>query len=271
MRPKTGDTANILFIIVVCIVAVLPYLIMGISCFSTSASIKGNLIFSDISLSNFVSNWDSLMNEKYFLSSLWNSFFVSTLASLGGVLVASMAGYAYTIYSSKKINWLFLASFYSMLIPTAAILVPIFLIFKYTNLLDTYLALILTSMSIPFLIYLFKQNTRLFPTELISAAKIDGLSELSIFFKVYIPYLKPVYIAAIMISFFNAWNSILIPVVILQSQYKFTNAIFLNSLGSIWSADYAVMMLALLISTLPPLVLFLIFQRHIIKTMGGIN
>jgi len=271
MKPKTDDIANILFIIIICIIAILPYLIMGIACFSTSASIKGNLIFSDLSLYNLMRNWESLMDEKYFLSSLLNSFIVSSLASLCGVLVASMAGYAYTTYSSKRTNQIFLASFYSMLIPTAAVLAPTFLLFKYTDLLDTYLAVILTSMSIPFLIYLFKQNTRLFPSELISAARIDGLSELGIFFRIYIPSLKQVYIAAIMISFFNAWNLILIPVVILQSQYKFTNAIFLNSLGSIWSADYAVMMLALLISTLPSLLLFLIFQRHIIKTMGDIN
>lgn len=244
---------------------------MILSCFSTNASIKGNSIFLDISFSNFFNNWESLFQEKYFFSSLFNSFLVSTISALFGVLIASMAGYAYTIYKSEKTEMLFLFSFYSMMIPVAAILIPTFLIFKYVNLLDTYLAVILTSISLPFLIYLFKQNSQLFPIELIKAARMDGLSEIGVFFKIYIPSMQSVFIAAIMISFFNAWNAFLIPVVILQSQNKFTNAIFLNSLGSVWYGDYAVMMLALLLSTLPTIIIFMVFQRHLKNSFTGIN
>lgn len=67
------------------------------------------------------------------------------------------------------------------------------------------------------------------------------------------------------ISFLNAWNTILLPVVILQSQSKFTNAIYLNSLGSVWFGDYAVLMTSIVISTLPMVVMFLVFQRYIKK------
>lgn len=67
------------------------------------------------------------------------------------------------------------------------------------------------------------------------------------------------------ISFLNAWNTILLPVVILQSQSKFTNAIYLNSLGSVWFGDYAVLMTSIVISTLPMVVMFLVFQRYILK------
>lgn len=79
-----------------------------------------------------------------------------------------------------------------------------------------------------------------------------------------IPYLKPVFISAFIITFFESWNSILIPVVIIQSSEKFTNSIYLNSIGSIWFSDYGVLMASLLISTLPTLISFLIF-RHYIK------
>lgn len=126
-------------------------------------------------------------------------------------------------------------------------------------------AVVMASMSVPFLLYLFRQNALLLPKEIIKSAKLDGASEISIFFRIFIPNLKEVVIAAFIISFLNAWNTILLPVVILQSQSKFTNAIYLNSLGSVWFGDYAVLMTSIVISTLPMVVMFLVFQRYIKK------
>ncbi|SDA32599.1 ATP-binding cassette domain-containing protein [Ruminococcus sp. YE78] len=108
------------------------------------------------------------------------------------------------------------------------------------------------------------QNIKKFPFDIIKAARLDGASDVRIFFRLCIPYLKPVFISAFIITFFESWNSILIPVVIIQSSEKFTNSIYLNSIGSIWFSDYGVLMASLLISTLPTLISFLIF-RHYIK------
>lgn len=116
----------------------------------------------------------------------------------------------------------------------------------------------------PFLVFLFRQNIKKFPFDIIKAARLDGASDVRIFFRLCIPYLKPVFISAFIITFFESWNSILIPVVIIQSSEKFTNSIYLNSIGSIWFSDYGVLMASLLISTLPTLISFLIF-RHYIK------
>ena len=93
----------------------------------------------------------------------------------------------------------------------------------------------------------------------------EPLSNLDALLRSQIPNLKEVVIAAFIISFLNAWNTILLPVVILQSQSKFTNAIYLNSLGSVWFGDYAVLMTSIVISTLPMVVMFLVFQRYIKK------
>ena len=152
-----------------------------------------------------------------------------------------------------------------MYIPEATLLIPTFLLFKNLGMLNTYFAVVMASMSVPFLLYLFRQNALLLPKEIIKSAKLDGASEISIFFRIFIPSLKDVVIAAFIISFLNAWNTILLPVVILQSQSKFTNAIYLNSLGSVWFGDYAVLMTSIVISTLPMVVMFLVFQRYIKK------
>ena len=136
---------------------------------------------------------------------------------------------------------------------------------KNMGILNTYFAVICVSLSVPFLVYLFKQNALLLPKDMIKSARMDGATELSIFFRVFIPALREIILAAFIIAFFNAWNSIMLPVVILQSEAKFTNAIYLNSLGSIWFGDYAVLMTSIVISTLPILALFLLFQRYIKK------
>ena len=138
-----------------------------------------------------------------------------------------------------------------------------------TGLLNTYFAVIITSMSIPFLVFLFRQNTKLIPIDIIKSARMDGAYELNIFFRIYVPCMKNVYVAALLISFINAWTSVIFPMILLQSQDRFTFAIFLDSLGSLWYADYAVLMLALLVSSLPILIVYFIFQRQIKSLIGG--
>lgn len=168
------------------------------------------------------------------------------------------------VHRSKLSELFFTVTVLSMYIPASSLLLPTFLIFKNLSLLNTYFALILSSLNTPFLVFLFRQNIKKFPFDIIKAARLDGASDVRIFFRLCIPYLKPVFISAFIITFFESWNSILIPVVIIQSSEKFTNSIYLNSIGSIWFSDYGVLMASLLISTLPTLISFLIF-RHYIK------
>lgn len=150
-----------------------------------------------------------------------------------------------------------------MYIPTSSVLIPIFLIYRELGLLNTEFAVILTSLNIPFLVFLFHQNAESFPIDIIKSARIDGANEIAIFVKLFVPYMKPVLFTAVMFTFFDAWNSVLLPVIILQSQDKLTNALFLNSIGSIWTSDYAVLMTSLVISTLPSFILFVLCRKYL--------
>ena len=245
------------------ILVLLPYAVIVISCFSTSMGIKSGAMMSGLSVDNLINNVHNLLKQEYFIPSLINSTIVSAASALIGVLVASAAGYAYHVYSNKRLDTLFFLSIAFMMVPVVTILIPLFLIVKYLGMIDTYFAVIITSISLPFLIFLFRQNNKMFPMELIKSARIDGLGEIKIFTSVYLPCTLPVHMAAILISFFGAWNSVLIPLVILQSPGKFTNALFLDSLGSFWNMDYGVAMVAILFSTLPIIFLFILFHRYI--------
>lgn len=268
---KKNNKINLIIAFILTLLVIVPYLIMFISSFSTSAAIKGNQIFKNLSFLNFFNNFQNLKKESYFIDSLLNSFFITTIATVLSVFISSLAGYAYSILKSKNTERLFVYTFLTIMVPLVSIIVPIFLIFKYISLLDNYFGVIIASISLPFNIYLFKQNGRLMPMELIKAARIDGLSEFEIFTKVFFPCMRPVFITSILLTFVEIWNSLLIPLVLIQTQSKFTNSIFLNSLGSIWSCDYAVLMMVLLFSTLPLLILFIWTQKYFKSAIGGIN
>lgn len=254
---------SVLFI--ACLMVVAPYFMMIVCSFSTSASIKANNVFSDLSFSNFIINFESAIHQKNFFRSILNSLIVSSISSLMGAFWASLAVYSYNFNSSKLLSFLLLITIIPMYIPTASILIPIFLMFRYINLNDTYFSLIVTSMNIPFLVFLIQQNAKNFSNDVIKAARMDGANEFRIYYRIFIPGMKTVFITAIIFSFFEAWNSVLIPVVLLQSPDKFTNSILLNSIGSIWYSDYAMLMMSLVLSTLPTFLIFVIFRYYLKK------
>lgn len=262
---KKNNAFAIGILIVFCIISLIPYLLMCLCCFSTSADIKGSTILNNLSWNNLLNNINLAVNGTPLLRTIFNSFAVSSIASLLGILLSSMGAFSYVYQKHHYGKIWFYLTICGMYIPEATLLIPSFLLFKKLGILNTYFAVVCTSLSVPFLMYLFRQNAVLLPKDMIKSARLDGANEFSIFFRVFIPSLWDVILAAFIISFFNAWNSIMLPVVILQSEAKFTNAIYLNSLGSVWFGDYAVLMTSIVVSTLPIFVLFLLFQRFIKK------
>ncbi len=266
---KIGNIVGKIFLSIACIIALAPYTLMIICCFSTSASIKGNTLFSDLSFANLKNNFIMLFGQENFLISLGNSMFISTIASFIGVAVASLVAYSSLAFPGRVNKFVVKLAMAAMLIPEATLLVPLFIYYRELHLLNTYTGVILASLSVPFLVYLFGQSSESFSSELIKASRIDGASEIKTYFRVFLPAMRDVMIAGAIIAFVNAWNSVLIPVVIIQSKELITNTIFLNALGSIWFSDYAMLMLGLVISTVPVILIFLIcskpFGRAIIR------
>lgn len=270
MRKRISSVLNHAAIIFACICATAPFFLIAISTFNTSVSIKKGAIFSNISVDNWISNFNTLTKDANFVIALKNSIIVAVVTVVVGILLASLAGYAYVVYRNKLMNRLFSLTFFSIMIPSSVIVIPLFMILRTFNMLDSLFSIVLVSLSLPFLIYLFRQNTKLFPSELIKAARIDGLSEISIYFKVYLPNMKAVLVTASLILFIETWNSLMYPLVIIQSQKNMTLPVYLNSIGSSYTTDYGAFMVALIISTFPILIIFVIAQKHFragMKTM----
>ena len=119
------------------------------------------------------------------------------------------------------------------------------------------------------MIMLFRQASRSFPVDIIEASRLEGMSEISIFFRMYIPVMKSTYGAAMTVTFMNAWNNYLWPKVILQNNESITMPMLVANLKSGYSVDYGMLMLGVLICTLPTAVIFFCLQKSFSNGLTG--
>lgn len=152
-------------------------------------------------------------NDLNFMRSLGNSVMIAVVTTVFALLISSMAGYGFEIYKSKRKEKVFNILLLSMMVPFAALMIPLYRMFSQLNGtvlgINSFLVVILASVSTAFLIFFFRQNAKSFPKDLVEAARLDGLKELSIFFRVYLPTAKNTYAAAAIITFMSSWNNYL--------------------------------------------------------------
>ena len=127
---------------------------------------------------------------------IWMSIKVALLGTILTLIICSMAGYGFEVFKSKRSEKVMGFIMLSMMMPFAAIMVPLFKLFSKIGLLDTSMALILPGISTAYLIYFFRQNTKSFPYEILEAARVDGVGEYGSFFRIYLPTMKSTYAAA---------------------------------------------------------------------------
>jgi lactose/L-arabinose transport system permease protein len=135
--------------------------------------------------------------------------------------------------------------------------------------IDTISSVILPTVTTAFLIFFFRQSTKMFPKDILEAGRIDGLTELGVFFRIYVPTMKTSYAAAAIITFMASWNNYLWPLVVLQSPEKQTIPLLISNLGSSYTPDFGVIMTAIVIATLPAALIFFIMQKHFVAGMMG--
>jgi lactose/L-arabinose transport system permease protein len=265
-------TFNYAVLIIASIISVFPFLWMIVSSTNKSVDVtQGRLLPG----SHFLQNLHKLLDSADLGTALMNSAKISITTTVLGLLIASLAGYGFEIYKSKAKDIVFNILLLSMMIPFAALMVPLFRMFGTISQtipvigIDTMTAVVLPTVTTAFLIFFFRQSTKMFPKEILEAGRMDGLTELGIFFRIYIPTMKTSYAAASIITFMASWNSYLWPLVILQSQENQTIPLLISNLGSSYAPDFGIIMTAIVIATLPAALIFFIMQKHFVAGMMG--
>ena len=260
------------FLSIAAVISIFPFLWMIVSSTNKSVDVtRGSLLPG----SYLVQNLTKLFDTVDIANALMNSAKVSISTTLLAMLIASLAGYGFEIYKSKAKDVVFTVLLASMMIPFAALMIPLYQMFAGISRtipfigLDTLTAVVLPTMTTAFLIFFFRQNTKMFPRELLEAGRIDGLSELGLFFRIYLPTMKTTYAAAAIITFMSSWNNYLWPLIVLQSPKNMTIPLLISNLGSGYAPDYGVIMSAIVISTIPTALVFFLMQRHFVAGMTG--
>ncbi|WP_082926907.1 carbohydrate ABC transporter permease [Paenibacillus tuaregi] len=264
---KRLTTAGVhLFLILASVVSLFPFVWMLIGMTNSSSDIlKGRFSIG----SKLMDNVHKLMEMTNLGAASWNSAVIAIIGTFGTLLLSSMAGYGFEIYQSKGKSRLFGLLMLSMMMPFAAVMIPLFRMFSDMGLLNTPTAVVMPTITTAFMIFFFLQNTKSFPRELLQAGRVDGLTEWQLFTRIYMPTMKPTYAAAAIITFMNYWNSFLWPLIALQTQEKKTLPLVVSSLASSYNPDYGIIMVAIVITTLPSILIFFLLQKQFVQGMLG--
>lgn len=212
---------------------------------------------------------------------LWNSFYVSTVATFGAVLSAAVTGYSFARFRYPGRNLLFMLALSTLMLPREVTLIPLYLLFNKIKWLDTYLPLTVPPIlgGGAFLIFMMRQFFMTIPMDLDEAARIDGAGYLRIFWQIILPLSGPALATAAVITFIAEWNDFLFPYIILNDKLKFTIGIGIKYFQTIASNIDSMeprenlLMAASLMMTTPIIVLFFLAQRYFVRgiVMSGIK
>ncbi|MDR4889888.1 carbohydrate ABC transporter permease [Fredinandcohnia sp. QZ13] len=228
-------------------------------------SLPPKLSPGDFLAKNFASLKDSLGIARIF----WNSIFIAIIYTALSTLIAAMAGYAFAKFRFKGKNAIFFIILCSLMIPYQVTLIPLFEMMVTFDWLNTYQAIILPTLASPFAIYLMRQNMLAVPDSIIEASRVDGAGEMKIFFTIVLPVVRPALAAVSIFLFMSQWNSLIWPLITLNSKDMFTLPVALSSLIGLARIDYGQLMLGTALSTLPIMVFFLLMQKHFISGILG--
>jgi multiple sugar transport system permease protein len=194
-----------------------------------------------------------------------NSLLVSLSITLGSLLVNTMAGYAFAKLHFAGKERIFQVLLAALVIPAQVAMLPLFLLMKQLHLVNSFGGVIVPALATVFGIFLVRQYARSIPDELMEAARIDGASELRIFFQIVLPMLKPVLVTLTIFTFMASWNDFMWPLIVLTDQEHYTLPVALATLSREHIQDVEMMMAGAVVTVIPVLLLFLALQRYYIQ------
>ena len=255
-----------IFLVIVSFISVFPFFWMISAATNKSIDIaRGRIAFGVYALENL----KKLFASQNVALGMKNSLINATVQTIIALLVCSLAGYGFELYHDKAKDKLFSVLLLAMMIPQVATLIPLFKMMSKLGFINTVWGFMLPAISTPFLIMMFRQNSRNFPVDIMEAARIDGLSEIGIFFKMYMPVQKSTYAAAAVITFMNAWNSYLWPKVILNKPDAITMPMLIANLAAGYTVDYGVLMMGVLFCSIPTMLVFFVLQKQFAEGITG--
>ncbi len=210
-----------------------------------------------------------------FRAALMNSMLIASVTTFVGMVVGTIAAYAFSRFHFPGRGWLILAFMGTTMLPPIALILPLFQIMKTFSLTDTPIALIIiySSFVTPYVIWLMRGYMDTIPRELDDAARVDGCSRLGALWRVIVPVARPGLLSTALLAFLLAWDEFLYALVITQSNASKTLPVAINDFIGRHGVDLQGLAAGGVIAAIPPLLLAFVFQRYIVAglTAGSVK
>jgi multiple sugar transport system permease protein len=205
--------------------------------------------------------------------SFFNSAVITVLATVLSVFVNSLAGYGFAKLPLPGREPLFRSLSIALVIPAQVGMLPLFLLLREMGLINTYAGVLVPYAASVYGIFLVRQYALGLPDALLDAARVDGAGELRIFATVALPVIRPILVTLAAFTFLSAWNDFMWPLIILSDSARYTLPVALANLVGEHVQDTELMMAGSVITTLPALLAFLLFQRTYVRgiTAGSLK
>lgn len=249
------------------VISVIPLIWIVISSFKTNKEILSSAFTMPASFS--FSGYAAALELSPIFSSYANSIIIAVGSTILNVIVISMAAYVLARFKFKGNTFLTLLLSVSLLIPTAALLMPIYRILKGIGLYDTKagLMIVYAALGLPTSLFIFKSYFQSIPREMEDAACIDGAGFYKTFFLVILPLAKPGLATGAILQFLTAWNEFMFALILTQSTRVRTLPLALNYFTSSFSFNFTAMFAALTMAVLPSILIYVVLQEQVNASM----
>jgi alpha-1,4-digalacturonate transport system permease protein len=215
------------------------------------------------------SNYTDLFGKFSFGTYLWNSVFITVVATALTLLFNSMAAFALSKYRFQGQKAVFLLIIATLMIPPTIILVPVFLVVNQVGLLNSLWGVILPAVATPTGVFLLRQYMLTIPDELLEAARMDHASEWRIYWRIVLPLSAPALAVLAIFSVMWRWNDFLLPLIVLSQNEVFTLQLALNAFQGELNTQWHYLLAMTVITLLPVTLVFAFLQRYITTGIAG--
>ncbi|MFK0729820.1 MAG: carbohydrate ABC transporter permease [Gloeotrichia echinulata GP01] len=223
------------------------------------------LLPSQPTLENFSSVWQSLPFGQY----MYNSTLIAVLTVGLNLLFCALAAYPLARLSFVGRDWIFIAIVSTIMIPFQIVMIPLYILTVQLGLRNTYLGMIFPSLASAFGIFLLRQAFMGVPKEIEEAARMDGSSELGLWWYVMLSAISPALVTLAIFVFIGSWSDFLWPLIVIQDENLYTLPLGVAKLAGTFSLDWRLVAAGSVISIAPVMLLFLFLQRYIVPTETG--
>ena len=222
-----------------------------------------NILPSNPTFENYVRAFTQVPLVRFIL----NSFLVAGCITIGQIITCSLAAFAFSFLEFKGKNFLFMLVMATMMVPGEAVIISNYLTVSSMGILDTYIVLILPSLTSAMGIFLFRQFYMTFPISLYESATLEGCGNLRFIVKILIPLTKSAIGAMAVYTFINAWNMYMWPLLVTGSEEMRTVQIGISMLNSVDAQSITLMMAGVVAIIIPSMVIFIVGQKQLISGM----